>query len=113
MSILFAATYPARVRSLVLYGTLPRFTPELPDFPWGFGPDRVAAYQQDIETHWGDGALADAFFGSIADVPTSRTVRDLSAGSGLHFDSLGTQHLKGLSEETEVFRVSKRVGVPC
>ena len=30
MSILFAATYPERVRSLVLYGTMPRFTPEPP-----------------------------------------------------------------------------------
>jgi pimeloyl-ACP methyl ester carboxylesterase len=30
MTILFAATYPERVRSLVLYGTAARFTPELP-----------------------------------------------------------------------------------
>jgi pimeloyl-ACP methyl ester carboxylesterase/class 3 adenylate cyclase len=72
MSILFAATYPERVRSLVLYGTLPRFTPELPDFPWGFGSERAATYQEDIETHWGEGALADAFFGPIADVPGFR-----------------------------------------
>lgn len=72
MSILFAATYPQRVRSLVLYGTLPRFTPEPPEFPWGFDPDQIAEYHQDIETHWGEGALAEAFFGSIADVPGFR-----------------------------------------
>ena len=30
MSILFAATYPERVRSLILYGTLPRFTRSRP-----------------------------------------------------------------------------------
>ncbi len=72
MSILFAATYPERVRSLVLYGTLPRFTPEPPDFPWGFSPEREAAYKADVETHWGEGALADAFFGPIADVPGFR-----------------------------------------
>jgi len=46
------------------------------------------------------------------EVLASRTVRDLSAGSGLHFESLGAQRLKGLAEETEVFRVSKPVGVP-
>jgi class 3 adenylate cyclase len=46
------------------------------------------------------------------EVLASRTVRDLSAGSGLHFESLGVQRLKGLAEETEVFRVSKPVGVP-
>ena len=40
------------------------------------------------------------------EVLTSRTVRDLSAGSDLRFDSLGPHHLKGLPEETEVFRVS-------
>jgi class 3 adenylate cyclase len=39
-------------------------------------------------------------------VLTSRTVRDLSVGSDLRFDSLGPHHLKGLPEETEVFRVS-------
>jgi class 3 adenylate cyclase len=72
MSILFAATYPERVRSLILYGTLPRFTPELPDYPWGFNPQQQAAFHEEIETHWGDGALAAAFFGSIADVPGFR-----------------------------------------
>lgn len=34
MSILFAATYPDRVRSLLLYGAKPRFT-RAPDYPWG------------------------------------------------------------------------------
>jgi class 3 adenylate cyclase len=56
-----------------------------------------------------------ARIGSMAqadEVLVSRTVRDLSAGSALRFDSLGPQLLKGLAEETEVFRVSKPVGVP-
>jgi pimeloyl-ACP methyl ester carboxylesterase len=35
LSILFAATFPERVRSLVLYGTAARFTSEPPEFPWG------------------------------------------------------------------------------
>ena len=48
MSILFAATYPERVQSLALYGTLARFTPELPDHPWGF--DR----RPDPSDHRGD-----------------------------------------------------------
>ncbi len=42
------------------------------------------------------------------EVFTSRTVRDLSAGSGLRFESLGAHRLKGLTEETEVFRVFAR-----
>ena len=40
------------------------------------------------------------------EVLTSRTVRDLSAGSGLHFESLGLRPLKGIAEETELFRVT-------
>jgi class 3 adenylate cyclase len=40
------------------------------------------------------------------EVLTSRTVRDLSAGSGLRFESLGAHCLKGLPEDTEVFRVT-------
>ena len=72
MSILFAATYPERVQSLVLYGTLPRFTPELPDYPWGFTAEKLAEYRNEIETHWGEGALAELFFGPIAEVPGFR-----------------------------------------
>jgi len=44
------------------------------------------------------------------EVLASRTVRDPSAGSGLRFESLGPQHLKGLAEETEVFRVTTPAG---
>ena len=44
------------------------------------------------------GAMAGA-----DEVLTSRTVRDLSAGSGLRFETLGIRHIKGLNEETEVF----------
>ena len=47
------------------------------------------------------GAMAGA-----DEVLVSRTVRDLSAGSGLRFDSLGAHHLKGLAEDVEVFRAT-------
>jgi class 3 adenylate cyclase len=41
------------------------------------------------------------------EVLTSRTVRDLSAGSGLVFEDLGARQLKGLPEHTNVFRVTE------
>jgi class 3 adenylate cyclase/alpha-beta hydrolase superfamily lysophospholipase len=69
MSILFAATYPERVDSLALYGTMARFTPELPDHPWGFTSDQAATIITEIENHWGEGALADLFFGEVAKMP--------------------------------------------
>ncbi len=72
MSLVFAATYPERVRSLVLVGSTARFSQELPDRPWGLTPEQFAAGLEDIENHWGEGALADFFFGPIADVPGVR-----------------------------------------
>lgn len=72
MSLLFAATYPDRVRRLVMYGTMARFTPELPGHPWGFTTEQKAMHAAEVENHWGEGALADLFFGPIADVPGFR-----------------------------------------
>jgi len=42
MACLFAATYPERTRSLMLYGTLPRWT-RAPDYPWGPTPEEALA----------------------------------------------------------------------
>lgn len=72
MSLLFAATYPDRVQSLVLYGTLARFTPEPPDHPWGFTGDQRAEIIEEIENHWGEGAAAELFFGEVAQMPGFR-----------------------------------------
>ena len=74
MSILFAATYPERVQALALYGTMTRFKPELPSHPWGLTDEQADAFADEIEAHWGDGALADLFFGPIADVPGFRDI---------------------------------------
>jgi pimeloyl-ACP methyl ester carboxylesterase len=72
MSLLFAATYPERVQSLVIYGAMARFSVELPDHPWGFTAEEKARHLDDIESHWGEGALAEVFFNEIADVPGFR-----------------------------------------
>ena len=72
MSALFAASFPERVRSLILFGTAARFSPELPDFPWGFDADAAAAVFDDIENNWGEGAFAEMFFGPMAEVPGLR-----------------------------------------
>jgi len=69
MTILFAATYPERVRSLVLYGTAARFTQELPDFPWGMTPTTIDRVKRSIDAHWGEGRWARILLGETADVP--------------------------------------------
>jgi class 3 adenylate cyclase/pimeloyl-ACP methyl ester carboxylesterase len=72
MSILFAATYPERVRSMVLYGTAARFVREPPDFPWGLPPSQVDAGVANIDEHWGEGFLAKALLGDAAHTPGVR-----------------------------------------
>jgi class 3 adenylate cyclase/pimeloyl-ACP methyl ester carboxylesterase len=72
MSLLFAATHPERVHSLVMYGVAARFSQELPDHPWGFTAEEKDQHLEAIESHWGEGALAELFFGEIADIPGFR-----------------------------------------
>ncbi len=67
MSVLFAAAQPERVSSLALYGTAARYSQDLPDFPWGFTPAEVESQLEEIDNRWGEGALADLFYGTTAD----------------------------------------------
>jgi pimeloyl-ACP methyl ester carboxylesterase len=60
VSLLFAATYPERTHSLVLYGTTPRFTPA-PGFQWGWSEAQVRRTLREIEQGWGQGALFETF----------------------------------------------------
>jgi pimeloyl-ACP methyl ester carboxylesterase len=72
MSILFAATYPERVRSMVLYGTAARFVREPPHFPWGLPASQIEAGVAYIDEHWGEGFLATALLGDAAHSPGVR-----------------------------------------
>lgn len=65
LTALFAATYPERIRALVLYGTFARVL-WAPDYPWGV--DEKAAEQGDELwlSEWGSAALLEAFAPSVA-----------------------------------------------
>lgn len=64
-AMLFAATYPGRVRSLVLVNTGARLTRDA-DYPWGMRPDEVDAFLERARDTWGTGGLADVFAPSVA-----------------------------------------------
>jgi pimeloyl-ACP methyl ester carboxylesterase len=68
MSILFAASYPERVRALVLYGTTARFAR---DEGYDCGPtvEHIRALTDDAEEGWGRGALGELFAPSVAHDP--------------------------------------------
>jgi class 3 adenylate cyclase len=53
MSALFAATYPERVSSLVLYGTYARMV-KAPDFPQGVSEERFDRWAEIVREEWGD-----------------------------------------------------------
>jgi DNA-binding SARP family transcriptional activator/pimeloyl-ACP methyl ester carboxylesterase len=64
MSILFAATYPEKVSSLILGSAFARWFPA-PDYPCGPGAQEVYTAMHEIATHrWGQGATIDWFLPS-------------------------------------------------
>ena len=72
MSILFAATYPARCRALVCYGGMARST-AADDYPWA--PPVEALIESGTELimpHWGEGALVEVTAPSQADDAKTR-----------------------------------------
>jgi pimeloyl-ACP methyl ester carboxylesterase/class 3 adenylate cyclase len=53
LAMLFAATYPQRVRALSLYGTYAKRTGPDEDYPWCETAEQRAAYAAAIEREWG------------------------------------------------------------
>jgi pimeloyl-ACP methyl ester carboxylesterase len=72
VAVQFAVKYPERVQSMMLLVTAARLSRDLPDFPWGFTDAEIRAQLDEIEKHWGEGALAELFVGAAADVPGVR-----------------------------------------
>ncbi|WP_054312500.1 alpha/beta fold hydrolase [Mesorhizobium sp. 1M-11] len=55
MAMLFAATYPERIRALVLYGGYAHF------HKWVMSPERLETFLETAETSWGTGATLPNF----------------------------------------------------
>jgi class 3 adenylate cyclase len=53
MCVLFAATYPNRVRALVLYGTYAKRSHPDADYPWAPTQERREEYAREFEEGWG------------------------------------------------------------
>jgi class 3 adenylate cyclase len=68
MSALFAATYPDRVHSLVLYGTYARMV-KAPDFPQGVSEKRFDHWAELVREEWGGAVAVDLWAPSDAGNP--------------------------------------------
>lgn len=66
LAVLFAASFPERVRSLVLWGTFARAL-WAPDYEQGFPPDLVDAFIEDVKSKWGTGHALEAFVSETGD----------------------------------------------
>jgi class 3 adenylate cyclase len=72
MSILFAATYPERVRALVLSGGMARST-YAEDYPWATPAQAlIESGIELVQPHWGDGSLIEVAAPSQAENMKSR-----------------------------------------
>jgi len=72
LALLFTATFPERVSSLCLWGTLVRGL-WAPDFPWGMHADVVEPGISWIEENWGSGQALNAF---VQHIPQSEQLRN-------------------------------------
>jgi class 3 adenylate cyclase/alpha-beta hydrolase superfamily lysophospholipase len=73
LSLLFSATYPSRVSSLAIYGTMARIL-VAPDYPDGLTWDVLQPLLEDVEARWGNGDSLDAFVQHIPDDPAVRAL---------------------------------------
>ena len=60
LAMLFAASHPQRVTSLVLINTGARLV-QGPDYPWGLTDDEVEHFLRRTRETWGTGGIADVF----------------------------------------------------
>jgi class 3 adenylate cyclase len=65
VSMLFAATFPARVRALILINSTARFT-HAPDYPAGTSAEFEARIERELEFGWGRGVLLETVAPSVA-----------------------------------------------
>ena len=68
LAMVLAATHPARVEHLVIWGSTARWAHDV-DYPVGFPPDVLERVAADISDRWGTGAFLDAMGPTEADGP--------------------------------------------
>jgi len=113
-NVLLAASEPERVQSIVWWGPVARNVWS-PDYPWGAGPEYVAANEREIE-HWGtlEGARIwaenEAMFGRIY------TEEEIQAYARLSRNTVTRDVAKELARiwyETDIRPVLPSVNVPA
>lgn len=71
MSIVFAASFPQRVRGLILWGTAPRFV-QGDDYPFGAPVEMIEPFLEFIHVEWGTGKVFENFIQNAPDPAAAR-----------------------------------------
>jgi class 3 adenylate cyclase len=108
LALLFAATFPERVSSLILYGTFARLM-EAPDYPWGNPPEAMEMMYEGFAEAWGEG-VALAFMAPFEE--DERFRRWWSRLERLSTTPGGATALMRLNSQIDVRQVLPQVRVP-
>ncbi len=109
MAMLFAATFPERVRLLLLFGTFACRRPQ-PDYPWAPTPEKRQAFFDAIEHHWHESMDISTIAPSIDRNPVSR--RRLATYFRMSAGPQGALALARLNTEIDVRHVLPAIRVP-
>jgi pimeloyl-ACP methyl ester carboxylesterase len=94
MSVLFAATYPERITTLVLYGTFAKRI-KSPDYPWAPSPEDRARELEELERSWSERMDLDVLAPSEDDAFKDRLAtyfrRSASPGAALALMRMNTE----------------------
>jgi class 3 adenylate cyclase len=109
MAMLFAATFPQRVRSLLLFGSFACRKPQ-PDYPWAPTPAQRQLFFDAIEHHWHESMDIKSIAPSIDRDPVSR--RRLATYFRMSAGPQGALALARLNTEIDVRHVLPAIRVP-
>jgi pimeloyl-ACP methyl ester carboxylesterase len=111
MALLFAATYPERVRALVVYGSLPRFV-RGPNFPWQEPKhEYLAEYEADAE-RWGTEEIAREWLESQGMDTSPEAVRKRARRDRIVISPGALLQLGRMNAEIDVRPILSTIRVP-
>jgi class 3 adenylate cyclase len=111
MAVLFAATYPERVRALVNYGSLPRFV-RGPNFPWREPKHEYLAEHEAESEVWGSEENAREWLESQGVEATSEAVRERARLDRLMISPGAFMQLGRMNAEIDVRPILPTIRVP-
>jgi pimeloyl-ACP methyl ester carboxylesterase len=111
MAVLFAATYPERVRALVNYGSLPRFV-RGPNFPWRQPKHEYLADWEAEAEIWGTDECARAWLEQDGETATLEAIRERARKDRMMVSPGAVRQLARMNAEIDARPILPTIRVP-